>query len=136
MSKLPVVTQLSPDARREAAQRAAEAERERIREEARAEGVKIGERHKAFAYAFAGAIVGAFLMGVYTSAVQERGMFTAGAVADRIVARTVEPGLPATINEDRVEEYLRNTEEAREQACREGVRGRDGRCPREPANAP
>lgn len=134
MSKLPVVVPI-PDSRREAALRAAEEERQRIREEARAEGVKIGERHKAMAYAFAGAIVGALLMGIYTTLVVERGMFNAGAVADRIVARTVDPTLPAQPSEDLAEQYIRNSERAREEACREGVRDpRTGLCPREPGN--
>jgi len=124
-----------PDSRREAALRAAEEERTRIRDEARAEGVKIGERHKAFAYALGGAIVGAFLMGVYTTVVVERGMFNAGAVADRIVARTVDPGLPATPAQDLADQYIRNSERAREDACRQGVRDpRSGLCPREPGN--
>ena len=134
MSKLPVVVAVS-DARREAALRAAQEERERIRDEARAEGVKIGERHKAAAYGFAGAIIGALLMGAYTTLVVERGMFNAGAVADRIVARTVDPTLPARPSENAADEYIRNTERAREQACREGVRDpRTGLCPREPGN--
>jgi hypothetical protein len=134
MSKLPVVVAV-PDSRREAAMRAAEDERQRIREEARAEGVKVGERHKAFAYAFAGAIVGALLMGVYTSLVVERGMFNAGAVADRIVARTVDPTLPARPSEDMAERYMRNSEIARAEACRQGIRDpRTGLCPREPGN--
>lgn len=135
MSKLPVVVAV-PDTRREAALRAAEEERQRIREEAKAEGVKVGERHKAWAYGLAGAICGAALMGLYTTVVVERGMFNAGAVADRIVARTVDPTLPATPRtEDVADEYLRNAEQARRDACREGIRDpRTGLCPREPGN--
>lgn len=134
MSKLPVVVPVS-DARREAALRAAQEERERIRDEARAEGVKIGERHKAAAYALAGAIAGALMMGAYTTLVVERGMFNAGAVADRIVARTVSPTLPASTSEDMADEYIHNTEQARRDACREGIRDpRTGLCPREPGN--
>lgn len=136
MSKLPIALVSDVTARREAAMRAAEEERQRIRDEARAEGVKVGERHKAWAYGLAGVICGAILMGLYTTIVVERGMFNAGAVADRIVARTVDPTLPATSrNESVADEYLRNAEVARRDACREGVRDpRTGLCPREPGS--
>lgn len=121
-----------PDTRLAVAKKAADEERARIRDEARAEGVKVGERHKAWAYALGGAIAGAALMGLYTTIVVERGMFNAGAVADRIVSRTVDPTLPASGNRNLADEYDRNAATARDQACREGVRDHRGLCPREP----
>lgn len=117
-----------------AAKANADAERQRLRDEAYAEGVKIGERHKAYAFGLAGVIIGALLMGGYTMLTVERGVFSAGAVADRIVSRTVSPGLPAApVAEDVGLTYERNAEAAREDACRRGVRDpRTGRCPGEP----
>ncbi len=110
----------------------AEAERQRIAEDNYKRGVRVGEGHKAWAYGLAGAIIGAILMGLYTMATSERAMFNAGAVADRVLGRVVEPAQLAAPEIDPFA-YDRNTETAREQACSEGVRDpRSGRCPSPP----
>lgn len=110
---------------------AADAERQRIRDEAFQAGQSVGEHHKAWAYGLAGAIIGAVMMGLYTMATSERAMFNAGAVADRVLGRVVEPAvLPLEIDADDAAEYQANSERARRDACSEGVRDpRTGRCP-------
>lgn len=99
-----------------------------IRDEAHAEGVKHGlklsERYRAAAYAGVGFVLGCIFMGLFTAATMTNATFTAGAVVDRVLGRTVEtPVLPATPRVTPAEEYRTNTETAREDACREGVRG-------------
>jgi hypothetical protein len=114
------------------AKAAAEEERKRIADENYKLGVRVGEGHKAWAYGLAGVIVGAVLMGLYTMATSERAMFNAGAVADRVLGRVVEPAQLAAPEVDPFA-YERNAQIAREQACSEGVRDpRSGRCPSPP----
>lgn len=127
-----------PDTRLAAAKAAADKAREEIRSEAYAEGVKVGERHKAMMFALAGFVIGALCMGLYSAAMQERAAFNAGAIIDRVLSRTVEPpALPAGPAETLSEQYVRNTQAAREQACRQGIRDpRTGLCPREPGSVP
>lgn len=114
------------------AKAAADAERQRIKDEAFRAGQSVGERHKAWAYGLAGAIVGAVMMGLYTMATSERAMFNAGAVADRVLGRVVEPAPlpPLEIDGEDAASYQANSERARSEACAEGVRDpRTGRCP-------
>ena len=125
------------DAKKAEAKAAADAERKRISEEAYAQGIKVGERHKAWAFGLAGVIVGACAMGLYTMATAERGMFAAGAVADRVLGRVVEPAeLQVEARPvDPIDAYSYNERLARE-PCRRGTRDpRTGLCPGEPPNA-
>lgn len=115
----------------------ADEERARIRAEGIEHGLRHANHYKAAAYVFAGFLLGALFTGIYTNAVSERSAFVAGAVIDRVVARTVDPGLPAAPRSMPAEDYQRNTEAARREACRVGVRDpRTGLCPREPGSAP
>lgn len=115
-----------------AARAAAEEERKRIADENYKLGVRVGEGHKAWAFGLAGVIVGAVLMGLYTMATSERAMFNAGAVADRVLGRVIEPAQLEAPEVDPLA-YERNTQAAREDACREGVRDRQGQCPQAPS---
>jgi len=118
----------------------AEEERKRIFDEGVALGERRADRLKALAYMFIGFVVGALCTGVYTAALSTSASFTAGAVIDRTLARTLGPPVAAPRYDDgptvtAADEYLRNTDAARRDACREGVRDpRTGLCPREPAN--
>lgn len=122
MTSTPTNLRSIPQAKIDDAASKAKAERERIADEAFKSGLKIGERHKAWAYGLAGAIVGALAMGLYTMAMSERAMYASGAVADRVLGRVVEPAtLPAPAI-DAEDAYSYNSRLARETACREGVR--------------
>jgi hypothetical protein len=115
----------------------AEAMREQLRAEGVEAGIKIGERHKAAAYALGGFVIGAVIMGGVMMAVIERATMTTSAVAATAIARSAgDAGLP--IADEAIDpslEYQRNTQAAREEACRRGVRDpRTGRCPGEPGN--
>lgn len=106
----------------------AEERAKEIHAEGHAEGVKHGlrlaERYRAAAYVGVGFVVGCIFMGLFTAATMTNATFTAGAVVDRVLGRTVEtPVLPSGPRVTPAEEYLSNAETAREDACAEGVRG-------------
>lgn len=129
-SEVKVYTPQELDAARERVKK----REEELRNEGHAEGVKhglrIGERYKGAAYAFVGFVAGCLFMGVYAASTNSNTMFTAGAVVDRVLARTVDtPTLPATPRVTPAEDYEQNTEDARQAACREGVRGACSRGP-------
>lgn len=124
----------------------AQAKAEQRAAELHADGMKAGhaaavhgDRYRLVAAALVGVILGALGMGMWGAEMNRNAMFSAGAVIDRALARTVpEPGTtlpPALEAHDPSEAYQRNAAEARSEACRRGVRDpRTGRCPGEPGN--
>lgn len=124
----------------------AQAKAEQRTADIRAEGMKAGhaaavhgDRYRLIAAALVGVIIGALGMGMWGAEMNRNAMFSAGAVIDRALARTVpEPSAtlpPALEASDPGEAYQRNAAEARADACRRGVRDpRTGRCPGEPGN--
>lgn len=120
----------------EEAKAKAEAERARLREEGKHEGLRLAGRYRDGALVAVGFIVGLMCGMMVAATMIKDASWNAAAVADRVLARTVEPPVfappPATVS---AEEYNANAEDARAQACRDGVRRA---CSRgvEPASAP
>jgi len=107
---------------------------EELRKEGHADGHKLGlkhaERYKGLAYSFIGFLVGCLFMGIFAATLTNNATFTAGAVVDRVLSRTVEtPALPSSPRVTPAEEYEQNTRDARQAACSEGVRGACSRGP-------
>lgn len=105
------------------AKAAADAERARLREEGKHEGLRHAGRYRDGAMVSVGFIAGLVAGMLMAASMIESAAFNAGAVADRVLARTVEPVvLPPPPEAVSAEEYNANAEDARAQACREGVR--------------
>lgn len=131
----PVSKVVTPQAMADAKAKA-DAERAKLREEGKHEGLRLAGRYRDGALVAVGFIVGLMCGMMVAATMIKDASWNAAAVADRVLARTVEPPTfappPATIS---AEEYNANAEDARAQACREGVRRA---CSRgvEPASAP
>jgi hypothetical protein len=120
------------------AQARADAHRAEIHAAGKHEGLRLAGIYRDLAMGLAGVVIGVVIASLLLTSMYERGVMTAGAVADRILVRTVEPTLPpATLTSDELaDQYDRNAAAAREEACRRGIRDpRTGRCPGEPADA-
>lgn len=118
------------------AKAAADAERARLREEGKHEGLRHAGRYRDGALVAVGFVVGLMAGMLVAATMIKDASWNAAAVADRVLARTVEPPVfappPDAIS---AEEYNANAEDARAQACREGVR-RACRPGLPPASAP
>lgn len=119
-----------------AAKEQAETRKQEIHDAAHAEGVKHGmrvaERYKGLAYAFIGFVLGCLFTGVYTSTITNNTTFTTGAVVDSVLQHTVTPtpaNVPLAPRVTATGDYQSNAEDARQAACREGVRGACSRGP-------
>lgn len=122
---------IEPDKLKAAAARAQE-ERDRIHAAGKHEGLRLADRYRTFGLIAMGAL-GGFVAGAWlTVSAYERGVFTAGAVADRVLQRTVDnqdpfSGLGAMPASDSEEAPV---------GCAPGQRMQGGRrCPPEPPSA-
>lgn len=101
----------------------AEAERKELHENGKREGLKHAQRYRDYAMAGIGLVVGLMLGMLIAASLIKDAAFNAGAVADRVLARTVEPVvLPPAPEARSADEYNSNAEDARAQACRDGIR--------------
>ena len=131
----PVASVVTPQKLEEAKARA-EAERAKLREEGKHEGLRLAGRYRDGALVAVGFVAGLMAGMLVAATMIKDASWNAAAVADRVLARTVEPPVfappPDTVS---AEEYNANAEDARAQACRDGVRRA---CSRgvEPASAP
>lgn len=128
---------IEPDKLKAAAARAQE-ERDRIHAAGKHEGLRLAERYRTAALIAIGFIAGLGVGGLATASLFQTGMFSASAVADRVLGRTIEapaiPAQPLSVR-DPAAEYERNAEAARE-GCSPGqlMAGRR-HCPPEPPSA-
>lgn len=114
------------------AQAKADAHRAEIHEQGRHEGLRHAGWYRDAALAGGGFIVGALVAFLFATSMYERGVMTAGAVADRILTRTIaEPAAPV----EPARQYEARGAEL--PGCRPGqVMPGGRRCPPEPASAP
>lgn len=118
------------------AKQAAEAERERIRAEAHEEGkhhgLRLAGRYRDVALIAISFVVGMVAGMGWSMSLQDRGAYTAAAITDRVLGRTVpDPGStlpPPLTNVHPADEYAANAEAAREGCTAEQLRAGRRNC--------